>query len=38
VARLTAPPFGLFLEYVRYEGDAPPFPIFHTFSGICGIL
>lgn len=24
IARLTAPPSGLFLEYVRYSGDAPP--------------
>jgi len=38
VARLTAPPSGLFLEYVRYPGDAPPAPIFHTFSRICGIF
>jgi tRNA pseudouridine38-40 synthase len=26
-ARWTAPPSGLFLEYVRYPGDAPPGPI-----------
>jgi tRNA pseudouridine38-40 synthase len=27
VARLTAPPSGLFLEYVRYPGDAPVSPL-----------
>jgi tRNA pseudouridine38-40 synthase len=27
VARWTAPPSGLFLEYVRYPGDAPPGPL-----------
>jgi tRNA pseudouridine38-40 synthase len=27
LARWTAPPSGLFLEYVRYPGDAPPGPI-----------
>jgi tRNA pseudouridine38-40 synthase len=27
IARWTAPPSGLFLEYVRYPGDAPPEPI-----------
>jgi tRNA pseudouridine38-40 synthase len=27
VARLTAPPSGLFLEYVRYSGDAPAAPL-----------
>jgi len=27
VARWTAPPSGLFLEYVRYPGDPPPGPI-----------
>jgi tRNA pseudouridine38-40 synthase len=26
-ARLTAPPSGLFLERVLYEGDAPPGPL-----------
>ncbi len=26
IARWTAPPSGLFLEYVRYPGDAPPGP------------
>lgn len=27
ISRLTAPPSGLFLEYIRYEGDGPPGPI-----------
>ena len=27
VARLTAPPSGLFLEYVRYPGEEPPGPL-----------
>ena len=27
IARWTAPPSGLFLEYVRYPGDPPPGPI-----------
>ena len=27
IARLTAPPSGLFLEYVRYPGDKPPGPL-----------
>ena len=27
IARTTAPPSGLFLEYVRYAGDKPPGPI-----------
>jgi tRNA pseudouridine38-40 synthase len=27
IARWTAPPSGLFLEYIRYPGDAPPGPI-----------
>jgi tRNA pseudouridine38-40 synthase len=27
IARWTAPPSGLFLEYVRYPGEAPPGPI-----------
>jgi len=27
IARWTAPPSGLFLEYVRYPGDAPPGPL-----------
>jgi len=31
IARLTAPPSGLFLEYVRYAGDAPPGPICPAF-------
>ena len=34
IARLTAPPAGLFLEYVRYQDDPPPKPIspaFHSF-------
>jgi tRNA pseudouridine38-40 synthase len=32
IARLTAPPSGLFLEYVRYDGDAPPGPVCPAFS------
>lgn len=32
VARLTAPPSGLFLEYVRYAGEAPPGPIHPAIS------
>ena len=31
IARLTAPPSGLFLEYVRYAGDAPPGPLCPAF-------
>jgi tRNA pseudouridine38-40 synthase len=31
IARWTAPPSGLFLEYVRYSGDAPPGPILPAF-------
>jgi len=31
IASLTAPPSGLFLEYVRYAGDAPPCPICPAF-------
>jgi tRNA pseudouridine38-40 synthase len=31
IARWTAPPSGLFLEYVRYPGDAPPGPILPAF-------
>jgi len=31
IARLTAPPSGLFLEYVRYAGDAPLRPICPAF-------
>ena len=31
IARLTAPPSGLFLEYVRYAGDAPPVAICPAF-------
>jgi len=31
IARLTAPPSGLFLEYIRYAGDAPPGPICPSF-------
>jgi hypothetical protein len=27
IARWTAPPAGLFLEYVRYQGDPSPGPI-----------
>ncbi|MDR1726360.1 MAG: tRNA pseudouridine(38-40) synthase TruA [Acidobacteriota bacterium] len=33
-ARVTAPPAGLFLEYVRYRGDPPPLPLrpaYHWF-------
>jgi tRNA pseudouridine38-40 synthase len=32
IARLTAPPSGLFLEYVRYPGDAPPGPLIPAFA------
>jgi len=31
IARLTAPPSGLFLEYIRYAADAPPEPICPAF-------
>jgi len=34
IAPLTAPPSGLFLEYVRYDGDAPPGPICPVFFNI----
>jgi len=34
IARLTAPPSGLFLEYVRYAGDAPPGTIFPAFFNL----
>jgi tRNA pseudouridine38-40 synthase len=27
IARMTAPPSGLFLEYVRYQGEGPPGPL-----------
>ncbi len=32
IARLTAPPSGLFLEYVRYANDAPPAELTPAFS------
>lgn len=32
IARWTAPPAGLFLEYVRYRGDPPPKPIHPAIS------
>ena len=32
IARWTAPPSGLFLEYVRYPGEAPLGPIFPAFT------
>jgi tRNA pseudouridine38-40 synthase len=32
IARWTAPPSGLFLEYVRYPGEAPPGPILPAFT------
>jgi tRNA pseudouridine38-40 synthase len=32
IARWTAPPSGLFLEYVRYPGEAPPDPITPAIS------
>jgi len=32
-ARLTAPPAGLFLEYVRYRGDPPPLPLRPAYHG-----
>jgi tRNA pseudouridine38-40 synthase len=31
IARWTAPPSGLFLEYVRYPGDVPPGPLLPAF-------
>ena len=31
IARWTAPPSGLFLEYVRYPGEAPPGPLIPAF-------
>ena len=33
IARLTAPPAGLFLEYVRYQNDPPPKPISPAYHG-----
>jgi tRNA pseudouridine38-40 synthase len=32
IARWTAPPSGLFLEYVRYSGDPPPGPLIPAFT------
>ncbi len=32
IARWTAPPSGLFLEYVRYPGDPPPGPLTPAFT------
>lgn len=32
IARWTAPPSGLFLEYVRYTGDPPPGPLIPAFT------
>lgn len=32
IARWTAPPSGLFLEYVRYPGDPPPGPLIPAFA------
>jgi len=32
VAQLTAPPSGLFLEYVRYPGDQQPGPLTPAFA------
>ena len=32
IAPLTAPPSGLFLEYVRYSGDEPPGPLVPAFT------